>query len=335
MKVTTWRGEAEFTIDEVPMPELEPGLAIVKVDSAGVCGTDVHVTQGLFTEWDPPMVLGHEFSGVIAEIGEGVPRGRIGEDVVCLPQPGCGECGACRTWTIGHCESLPRRAEGFAEYALVDQNAAYPLPKGLDLETAAMAEPAGCALSCVDSLGRQEEGFDALVIGTGLLGLFTVAFLKMRGAGRVIASEPNPIRREMARQFGADIVHDPSESAVDEIVGELTSGMGVQVAAEAVGRPELVAKCVELVRPRGHALMVGVSPRRAPLPVDLFEMHFREVSVRGAMGVGNSFGPALNLLPQIDMDGVVGGRYPLEEIAAVIEMSAKGQGVKFMMAPND
>ena len=88
MKVATWRGEAEFTIDEVPMPGLEPGLAIVKVDSAGVCGTDVHVTQGLFTEWDPPTVLGHEFSGVIVEIGEGVPRGRIGEKVACLPQPG-------------------------------------------------------------------------------------------------------------------------------------------------------------------------------------------------------------------------------------------------------
>lgn len=334
MKIATWRGEAEFTIDEVPMPMLEPGLTIVKVDSAGVCGTDVHVTQGLFTEWDPPMVLGHEFSGVIVETGEGVLRGRIGEKVACLPQPGCGECGACRTWTMGHCERLPRRAGGFAEYALVDQNAAYALPEGLDLETASMVEPAGCALSCVDSLGPQKKGFDALVIGTGLLGLFTVAFLKLRGAGRVIASEPHPIRREMARQFGADVLHDPSESPVDEIVRELTDGTGVQVAAEAVGKPELVAKCVELARPRGHALMVGVSPRRSPLLVDLFEMHFREVSVRGAMGAGNSFAHALNLLPQIDLEGVVGGRYPLEEIASVIEMSAAGDGVKYVMAPN-
>ena len=75
MKVVTWRGEAEFTIDELPMPRLESRLAIIQVDSAGVCGTDVHVTQGLFTEWDPPMVLGHEFSGVIVEIGERVLRG--------------------------------------------------------------------------------------------------------------------------------------------------------------------------------------------------------------------------------------------------------------------
>ncbi len=335
MKVATWQGEAEFTIDELPMPELEPGLAIVKVDSAGVCGTDVHVTQGLFTEWDPPAVLGHEFSGVIVDVGEGVSRSRIGEEIACLPQPGCGECNACRTWTIGHCERLPRRAEGFAEYALIDQNSAYPLPEGLDLETAAMVEPAACALSCVDSLGQQEEGFDALVIGAGILGLFTVAFLKLRGAGTVIASEPHPSRREMARQFGADVLHDPSESTVDEIVGDLTGGKGVHVAAEAVGKPELVAKCVELARPRGHMLMVGVSPRRSPLMVDLFDMHFREVSVRGAMGAGNSFGPALNLLPQIDMEGVVEGRFPLEEIAEVIEMSASGQGVKFMMAPND
>lgn len=335
MKVATWRGKTKFTIDEVSMPKLEQGLTIVKVDSAGVCGTDVHATQGLFTEWKPPMILGHEFSGVIVEVGRGVPSKRIGERVVCLPQPGCGQCGPCRTWTIGHCERLPRRAGGFAEYTLVDQNAAYRLPENLDLETASMVEPAACALSCVDSLGPQKEGFDALVIGTGLLGLFTVAFLKLRGANKVIASEPHPIRRQMARQFGADILHDPSNSSVEEIVKELTGGTGVHVAAEAVGNPELVAKCVELARPRGHVLMVGVSPRRSPLLIDLFEMHFREISVRGAMGAGNSFGPALDLLPKIDLGGVVGGRHPLEEIASVMQMSAAGNQVKFVIAPND
>jgi threonine dehydrogenase-like Zn-dependent dehydrogenase len=335
MKVATWRGEAKFTIDEVPMPELEAGLVIVKVDSAGVCGTDVHVTQGLFTEWKPPMVLGHEFSGVIVDVGQGVPSERIGEHVVCLPQPGCGQCGPCKTWTIGHCEQLPRRAGSFAEYVMVDQNAAYILPEKLDLETASMVEPASCALSCVDSLGPQEKGFDALVIGAGLLGLFTVAFLKLRGAGRVIASEPHPIRREMARQFGADFVHDPSKSSLEETVEDLTDGTGVHVAVEAVGKPDLVAKCVELARPRGHVLMVGVSPRRSPLMIDLFEMHFKEISVRGAMGAGNSFGAALNLFPKINLEGVVGGRYPLEEIASVIQMSAAGEQVKFVIAPND
>ncbi len=103
----------------------------------------------------------------------------------------------------------------------------------------------------------------------------------------------------------------------------------------AVGIPELVAKCVQLARPRGHALIVGVSPRQSPLPVDLFDMHFREVSVRGAFGCGNSFLPALELLPQIDLENVVGGRYPLDEIDAAFATSAAGEGVKFMMAPHD
>ncbi len=334
MKVATWRGGTEFTIDEAPDPVIEPGLMIVKIDSAGICGTDIHTTQGLY-EWDAPDVLGHEFSGVIVEVGEGVPKSRLGEEVSCVPRAGCGECDACKTWTMGHCERRQRRAGAFAEYVMVDEHAAYPLPEGLSLQSAAMAEPAGCALSCVDMLGPQEEGFDALVIGAGIIGLFTVAFLKLRGAGRIIASEPHPVRREMARQFGADITHDPAESTLDEVVGDLTDGKGVQVAAEAVGIPELVAKCVQLARPRGHALIVGVSPRLSPLPVDLFDMHFREVSVRGAFGCGNSFLPALELLPQIDLENVVGGRYPLDEIDAAFATSAAGEGVKFMMAPHD
>lgn len=334
MKVATWRGGTEFTIDVAPDPVIKPGLMVVKIDSAGICGTDIHTTQGLY-EWDAPDVLGHEFSGVIVEVGEGVPSSRIGEEVACVPRAGCGECEACRTWTMGHCERRERRAGAFAEYVMVDQDAAYTLPDGLSLESSAMAEPAGCALSCVDMLGPQEEGFDALVIGTGIIGLFTVAFLKLRGAGRVIASEPHPVRREMARQFGADVLHDPGESSLDEVVGDLTDGKGVQVAAEAVGLPALVAKCVQLARPRGHALIVGVSPRRSPLPVDLFDMHFREISVRGAFGCGNSFRPALELLPRINLENVVGGRYPLDEIDAAFATSAAGEGVKFMMAPHD
>ena len=99
MKVATWRGGTEFTIDVAPDPVIKPGLMVVKVDSAGICGTDIHTTQGLY-EWDAPDVLGHEFSGVIVEVGEGVPSSRIGEEVACVPRAGCGECEACRTWTI-------------------------------------------------------------------------------------------------------------------------------------------------------------------------------------------------------------------------------------------
>ncbi len=233
MKVATWRGGLEFTLDDVPHPVLEPGLMIVKVDSAGICGTDIHTTQGLY-EWDAPDVLGHEFTGEVVEVGEGVANSRIGDKVACVPRSGCGECDACKTWTMGHCERRERRAGAFAEYVLVDEHAAYPVPQDLSMEKAAMAEPAGCALSCVDMLGPQPEGFDALVIGTGIIGLFTVAFLKLRGAGRVIASEPHAVRRNMARQFGADVLHDPNESNLEEVVADLTGGKGVQVAAEAV-----------------------------------------------------------------------------------------------------
>ena len=334
MRVATWRGGSEITIDTVPDPRPAPGQVLLKVHSSGICGTDIHKTQGLFPGI-PPEVLGHEFVGPVVEVGEGVDPKLIGKNIACTLNASCGECQSCMTWSAMHCEREPRLAGGFAEYVIVDQRQVHIVPNSLDPETAAMTEPAACVISTLNMLGEIEVGCDALVVGGGLLGLLTVGVLKLRGVGRIILSEPNPTRLSMGRQFGADILNDPTEVDVVDLVNDVTDGHGVKIGVEAVGVPELVANVSKMIRPRGNLVLVGVSPQGSALPVDLYDFHYKEITMSGAFGAGDAFGEALETLPNLNLAGVVSGRFPLERTAEALQISSSGTGVKYMIAPHD
>ncbi len=334
MKAMTWHGGARFTHDDVPDPEAAPGYVVVEIDTTGICGTDVHITQGLFPS-DAPKILGHEGSGVIVDVGEGVSRDRIGQRVVLNHSSHCFECWNCRNWNVSRCETAPESTNGlYAEYVALDSRAAVELPEDLELETAAMTEPAACCLSGVEMLDIPYRA-TGLVIGAGIMGLFTAAFMKSHGVETLVVSEPVRVRREMAKQFGADILHDPNDVDLSEVVADVTdNGRGFSVTAEAVGKPELVAACVDATKPRGQTLMIGVCPEGAPLPVDLYDMHFREIKLVGAFGRGNVFYRVPKELTKLNLDNVISGRYPLDELADGITASAEGLGVKFAIKPN-
>ncbi len=334
MKAMTWHGGANFTYDDIPDPEASLGMVVVKIDTTGICGTDVHITQGLFPQ-EPPKVLGHESSGVIAEVGEGVSKERVGERVVINHTSQCYECWTCRNWNVSRCTVSPGSSNGFyAECVSVTSGAAVRIPDGLATETAAMTEPASCCLSGVEMLDIPYRA-TGLVIGGGIMGLFTLAFLKTHGVETVVMSEPVKARRDMAKQFGADILHDPNDVDLSEVVADVTDrGMGFDVTAEAVGKPELVARCIELTKPRGQTLMIGVSPEGSPLPVDLYDMHYREIKLIGAFGRGNVFHRVPSELEKLNLDNVISGRYSLPDLPDAITASAEGLGVKFVVKPN-
>ena len=167
MKVATWRGESRFSLDDVPEPAPGAGQVLVAVHTAGICGTDVHATQGLFP-WKPPLVLGHEYTGVIVDVGPRVNRGLIGQAVACEPSYGCGECAECREHRVSHCQRLTR-AGGFAERVVLPTHAVHLLPAGLDPATAALTEPAACCLAGLEMV-KLPRNATVLVIGGGIMG---------------------------------------------------------------------------------------------------------------------------------------------------------------------
>ena len=273
MKVATWRGAARFTIDDVPDAAPGPGQALVAVQAAGICGTDVHATQGLFP-WKPLLVMGHEYTGVVQEVGRGVSRRLVGRTVGCEPSYGCGQCPDCAEGRVSQCARCTR-VGGFAERVVLPVSCLHALPRGLDAVTAAMTEPAACCLANLEMF-RMPRGATVLVIGGGIMGLLTMALAHRRGARRLILSDPIAERRAMAKRLGASVVIDPArESLRDRVLG-LTHDRGADVVCEAVGKPELVAQAL-----------------------DLYDVHFREIRIHGAFGRGGAYRRALALMPKL------------------------------------
>lgn len=330
MQVATWQGESRFTIDHVPDPAPGPGQVVVAVHTAGICGTDVHATQGLFP-WKPPLVMGHEYTGVVLDVGRGVSRRLVGQAVACEPSYGCGECAECQERRVSHCTRIGR-AGGFAERAVLPSHAVHPLPAGLDPATAALTEPAACCLAGLEMV-RMPKGATVLVIGGGVMGLLTMAIARRRGAARTILSDPMPERREIASRLGADHVIDPTRESLRDAVLALTDGRGPHVVCEAVGKPELVAEALAMVKPMGTVQLVGVSPKGRTLPVDLYDIHYREIRIQGAYGRGRSFRRALSILPALGADSLITARFPLERIADGFAHAAAARGVKTAVTP--
>ena len=330
MKVATWRGESRFTIDEAPDPAAGPGQVVVVVHAAGICGTDIHATQGLFP-WTPPMVLGHEYTGVVREVGRGVSRRLLGRAVACEPSYGCGECAACEAGRISQCQRAVR-VGGFAERVALPATCVHPLPRGLDPATAALTEPAACCLAGLETF-TMPRGATVLVIGGGIMGLLTMALARRRGAKRLILSDPIEERRRIARRLGAHVVIDPARESLSDRVMALTRDRGADVVCEAVGKPELVAEAIALTRATGHLQLVGVNPKGSRLPLDLWDVHYRELRIGGAFGRGTAFRRALALMPKLGVKRLITARFPLERIADAFAHAAAGHGAKTVIGP--
>jgi threonine dehydrogenase-like Zn-dependent dehydrogenase len=332
VKLATWRGGPKFSVDEVPDPVPGAGQALVAVRAAGICGTDVHATQGLFP-WSPPMVMGHEYTGVVQDVGRGVSKKLIGRAVACEPSYGCGECAECAEGRVSQCPRCTR-VGGFAERVALPVSALHALPRGLDPVTAAMTEPAACCLAGLEQFSMP-RGATVLVLGGGIMGLLTMVLARRRGAKRLLLSDPIAERRAMAKRLGAAVTIDPVSEDLRARVQTLTGGRGADVVCEAVGKPQLVAEALTLVRPTGVLQLVGVNPKGSTLPLDLWDVHYREIRIHGAFGRGGAFRRALAMMPKLGVKPLVTAKFPLAKIEDAFAHATAGRGVKTLITPNE
>ena len=331
MKVGTWRGGAKFTVDDVPEPQPGRGQVLVAVHTAGICGTDIHATQGLFP-WQPPLIMGHEYTGVIADVGRGVNPRLVGRVVGCEPSFGCGKCAECAAGRISQCPGATR-VGGFAERVVLPATCVHPLPAGLDPVTAAMTEPAACCLAGLEQI-QIPRGATAVVIGLGVMGMLTMVLARLRGAKRLIVSDPLEERRAIAKRLGAAVTVDPTRENLRERVMALTRNRGAELVCEAVGKPELVREALTMTKPTGALQLVGVNPKGSTLPLDLFDVHFREIRIGGAFGRGTAYRRALRLMPKLRVKPLVTARFPLEKIEDAFAHATAGRGIKTVITPS-
>jgi len=335
-------GKEDVKIERVPIPPLEAGEVLVKVNVALTCGTDLKVFQrGYHARMIvPPALFGHELSGVIEEVGPGVRDFRRGMRVVALNSAPCGACFYCMKHQENLCEDLLFNNGAYAEYIkiprrIVESNM-LALPDDVTFESAAMTEPLACALR-----GLQETGADIgdtiTIIGAGPLGLMLMQVAKLMGCD-VVAVVKRDEQVSEAKRFGADdVVHINKVKSPIEAVMHLTEGRGSDVVIEAVGRPQVWQWAVDMVRRGGAVNFFGGCASGTKVELDTNRLHYSELTLKATFhhtpeSVRKAF--ALIAEKKIKSTDYVTGEAPLSKLKQVLQqMLERGNQIKTAIIP--
>lgn len=289
MKAAVWHGKRDVRLEEVREPADPTGEdVVVEVSCSGICGTDLHeyLAGPIFI---PPnvqrVVLGHEFSARVTAVGEQVTRVKTGDRVAVIPHRVCRACHFCQRGMLQHCRNLQlvgiTRDGAFARYTVVRQDQLVPLPGTITDEVGALIEPLAVTLRAMQLPGVR-MGDDAAVIGAGPIGLCAVVTARAAGLRNIFVVEKLPRRAALARDLGASAVIDPQADDPLQAIRELTRGRGVDVAFECVGLVATMNLAIDLVRPGGLAVIIGVAERAGDL--NLHRAVADEKEVRGCIG---------------------------------------------------
>jgi 2-desacetyl-2-hydroxyethyl bacteriochlorophyllide A dehydrogenase len=332
MTCAMWRGIDDMRLERQPVPAPGPRDVLLRVAACGICATDLHLLDGSIPLYTPPRVLGHEMSGEVVAVGPDVRAVSIGQAVAVDPNTPCGACYYCHEGLPYMCPQRVSLIGGFAEYLLVPEQAAYPMPAGLPVEYGAIAEPLSCCLRAVDRASLRAGGTVAIV-GGGTIGLLLLQLAKRSGAALVAMSEPDPERRELAVRLGADLAIDPTREDPRERLLDATGGIGVDCAFEAVGSVLTARAAISLPRRSGTVILMGVPPATAELTLNTYELFERELTIRTSFIRTFEFRRAVELLAVLDVEPLLGTRYPLARVHDAFESAGSRRGVKTLVAP--
>jgi len=286
----------------VPRPVPGPGDVLIRIAACGICGSDVHGYDGSSGRRIPPLVMGHEAAGTVAEVGQGVRQFSPGDRVTFDSTVYCGECEYCRTGDVNLCDNRQvvgvscgdyRRHGAFAEYVVVPERIVYRLPDSLPFSEAAMLEAISVGLHAVREAGLK-GGETALVIGAGMIGLLTLQAARAGGCSRVFVADIDPSRLALAREMGADEVLQASGTDLVAQVQRLTGGKGVDVVFEAVGRNETVAGAIDSVRKGGTVVLIGNITPEVKLPLQ--KVVSRQIRLQGTAASSGEYPEAIELM---------------------------------------
>jgi threonine dehydrogenase-like Zn-dependent dehydrogenase len=336
MRAAVFEGSGRVSVMERPTPTIKrPDDVLIKIAANGLCGSDL---RALATPpemiYDEGVILGHEFSGTVIDVGDEVVL-ETGAHVVVHPNIWCQTCWYCRSGHTNLCDRFVHigsmRDGGAAEYCVVPERMVYRVSDDLPLELAALAEPLACVLNGTTQ-ARVHPGQSVLVLGAGPIGLLYLVLFKAAGAWPLIVSEPSPHRAKWARDLGADIVLDPREGDVGAAVLEATEGRGADVAVDSVGA--LLGDAVASVRKAGRVLVFGLN-ERASATISPAVLAYGEISIEGVYIARGTFPLAVRLLTEntLGFDRLLTHRLELERFDEAIDLLRAGEAVKSLVIP--
>lgn len=339
MRSAVFYGKHDLRIEDHEMPKVGPKDVLIQVKACGVCGTDVHIYEGDkgAAEVTPPTILGHEFSGVITEVGSEVQHYQVGDRVCIDPNCYCGACDPCRKGVAHYCEHMIGYGTtvngGFAEYCAVDERQVYKLGEHTTFEQGAMTEPVACCLHGMDMCEIQ-PGHQVVIIGGGMIGLLQLQLARLAGAAKIALLEPVESKREVAEKLGADVCIDPIHEDVKARLKE--AGMTwINTVIECVGRPSTIEQAIDIAGNKAVVMMFGLTKPDETISVKPFEIFRKELELKASYINPYTQKRALDLIDsgRLVVSSMVYEVCGLDRLADILgkpELRAKG---KYIISP--
>lgn len=345
MKAAVFYGPDDLRVGEVPQPAITDTELLVKVAACAVCGSDVRTFRHGARNISKPVILGHEVSGTVAEVGAGLSGFRVGQRVAVAPAIPCGECRYCRRGAETMCERLRSIGYefdgGLAEFMAVPSSAVRAgcvnsVPDNVSFDEAAIAEPLACAINAQELVGVG-DGDTVVVLGAGPVGCLHAGLARVRGAAKIVLVDIRPERLRLAAAFDADVLIDGSREDVRARVLEETGGEGASVVIVAAPSHRAQEQAVTLAARRGRINFFSGLPKTDPImSLDANIVHYRELSIVGSYGsrpAHNRMALELVAAGRLRIRPLVGLELPLDRVLDGLHAVEQGRVLKVVVRP--
>ncbi len=339
--VKTQKGEGFIEVQEVPVPEPGPNEVLIEVKACGVCGTDIHVRHDEFPYW-PPVIMGHEFSGQIAGVGEDVTMWQGGERVVGEPHTrACGKCYLCRSGNIQICAE--KRSPGwgidgaFTNYVVMPEHLIHRIPDTMSWEQGAMVEPTANVVADMLERARVEPEDFVVVLGPGPIGLTAAMCAKVEGAREVLITGTDAdedLRLKTAREIGVDHVVNVQRENVEEVVLDLTGSRGADLIVECSGAPAAISTIPGLVRKKGRICGIGLTGNRT-VELDWDALMRKVCDIHFNMSTSyTSWDRTISIIDRkIDVEKLITHKLPITQWQEAFDAIEAQQALKVILYP--
>jgi L-iditol 2-dehydrogenase len=346
MQAVVYYAPGDIRIEDIPKPSLKCGELLVHIDACAVCGTDLKSKHHGNPRIKAPLVMGHEFTGIIEEVAPSVAGDwKIGNRIVMATSISCGECFYCKRGFRNLCTKLSPMSfsypGGMAEYVAIPELAVQgghvvQVPAGVKPEFAALAEPTSCAVNSVQQCNVQ-KGDTVLIMGAGPMGLLNAVVAKAFGAGKIILSELNELRRKQAKQFDIDLIVDPANEDLGELVRSATGGVGADVVIVAAPAAPPQEQALSLVRKQGTVCLFASLPvGKSMLNLDSRLIHYGEIRLIGSSdSTPKQVQKAVELIAtqKIPSAKIASHLLPLDKIEKAFELMTSGEALRVVLIP--
>lgn len=318
MRALIYNGPENMTLNDIEVPKINEDEVLIQVQVSGICGSDIHGYMGKTGRRIPPMVMGHEFSGVISSVGAKVKGYKAGDRVTAQPAISCGRCEYCKSGRTNLCPSLGMLGVmstpgSLAEYMVVPSNLLYKLPDGVSFEYGALIEPLAVGYSAIMKV-PDLAGKNVLVVGSGTIGLMILQVLTKMNCKSITVSDISGHRLGLAKEIGADYVINPTNQDMLKEISKATDGAMMDVAFEVVGIGPTVYQAMMSLQKGTTCVWVGNSAKMIEL--DMQNVVTRQLRVQGTYAYTHKeFGEALNFLieNELNLDPIISAVVPMAE----------------------